>query len=444
MALVRRLAGTALFAAALTGCNAPAGGSKLARDENRKIDTLNRCAEELEQAEKRPILVARSQTPEVLPPVRLGAPTPMTTPVVPPLVGDGPAPAEGIRVPDNIAPVNPIKPASGLEPVTPPSPGPSTLMPRLEGDSQVRIVASIGNNPIYESEVREAVYQRMGELIRLTDSQRVVREREIFREELRKIIERELVLEEMTAALTAKKQTAALGKLRDAAAKEADQRLKEFKKERGIPSDAEFRDVLRSQGLTYSGIRRQIERGFMMQTYLREKLSSKMDTVSLADVREYYTSHADEFKAEERIQWQDIFVANDRFKTQDEARQYAAGIAARAGKGEDFAKMAAQLSMGDSKFRDGAGIGEKAGEIFPQELEPTILALKKDQVTVKETETGFHVLRIADRTYAGVKAYDEKLQNDVRRRLQAQIFEREAKRFVDTLWKRTQPQIWEK
>jgi parvulin-like peptidyl-prolyl isomerase len=104
----------------------------------------------------------------------------------------------------------------------------------------------------------------------------------------------------------------------------------------------------------------------------------------------------------------------------------------------------ADYGMGDSKLRNGAGVGTKAGEIFPPELEPTILALKQGQVAVKETETGYHILRVAERTYAGPRPYDEKLQAEIRRRLQNEIFEREAKRFVDTLWKRVQPQIWDK
>jgi hypothetical protein len=389
-------------------------------------------------------MVARSQSPEVLPPVRLGTPTPMT----PPTPGITP-PADGIRSPDIVAPGDPppIKPATGTDPITGPAIPPSatpTPLPRLEGDSQVRIVASIGNNPIYESEVKEAVYQRMGELLRVTESQRAAREHEMFREELRKIIERELVLDEMTAALSAKKQTAALTKLRDAAAKEADQRLKEFKKDRGIPTDAEFKEALRSQGLTLTGIRRQIERGFMMQTFLREKLSPKMDSIGLTDVREYYLAHADEFKAEDHVKWQDLFVLNEKFKSPQEAKQYADAMAQRASRGEDFAKLAGEFSMGDSKFRNGAGVGEKPGEIFPPELEPTILALKQGQITVKEMESGYHVLRIAERSYAGTRPYDEKLQSEIRRKLQSQILEREAKRYVDSLWKHAQPQIWDK
>lgn len=325
MALVRPSAVTAVYAVLLAAGCTSGPGSPQARDENRKMDCLTRSAQELEREASRPILVARSQDTEVLPPVRLGTPTA----AAPSLSPDKPAPATDIRLPDT----TPVVPAGGSKPVsvteTPTTAAPT--VPRLEGDAQVRIVASIGNNPIYESEVREAVYQRMSELIRLSESQRTVREKEIFREELKKIIERELVIDDMTAALTARKQTSALTKLRTEASKEAENRLKEFKKDRGIPNDTEFQTVLRAQGLTLAGIKRQIERGFIMQTYLRDKLSPKLDALGLAEVREYYASHLNEFQADDRVKWQDLFVLTERFKSVEEARLYANQLAARGG-----------------------------------------------------------------------------------------------------------------
>ncbi|HEX3150336.1 MAG TPA: peptidyl-prolyl cis-trans isomerase [Gemmataceae bacterium] len=465
MALVRRSAksalGAGLLALGVVGC--AGSGSQQALDENRKMDCLTRCGKELEQKQASPpVLVARSQGPAVeeLPPVKLGVPAPAGTPALPPLppaAGSSAVPAEGIRLPDGVTPITPpvaappVVPVGGNGPSLPPSPpapaapAPSAVSrfdPSNDVQVQVRIVASIGNNPIYESEVWEMVYQREGELQRLTSEQRAARQKEIFKEELRKIIDRELVIDELTAQLTRTKQTSAMTKLKDAASKEAEARLKDFKKERGIPNDDIFKEALRSQGLTMAGIRRQIERGFMMQTFLREKMSSYMDKVGLSEVRDYYQSHPEEFQADDRVKWQDLFVLNERFKSPDEARQFAAGMARKAANGEDFAKLAETNSMGDSKFRKGAGIGEKAGEIFPADLEPTILALKPGQVTVKETDAGLHVIRIADRTYAGLRPYDEKLQGEVKRKVQAQIYEREVRRFLDTLWKRTQPQIW--
>lgn len=444
MALVRPSALAAALAAMLAGCAGT--GSQQACDENRKMDCLIRCREELEQKAARPILVARSQSPEVLPPIRLGTPVHTGGPALPPPpTTESTAPAPGIRLPDltpatPATPTPPVRPAAATGPTLPA--GPAATVPKLEGDAQVRIVASIGNNPVYESEVREAVYQRMGELFRLPESQRAVREAEIFREELRKIIERELVLDEMTANLTQRKQTAALSKLKQEASKEADNRLKEFKKDRGIPNDEEFKSALRSQGLTLAGIKRQLERGFMMSTYLREVVSKRLENIGLNEIREYYATHADEFKADDKVKWQDLFVLAERFRSPAEARQYADALAAKAAKGDDFAKLAAAYSMGDSKFRNGAGIGEKPGEIFPQDLEPTILALKPGQVTVKETETGFHVLKVTERTYAGPRPYDEKLQGEIKRKLQAKIYDQETRRLIDGLWKQAQPQIW--
>ena len=182
MALVRSSAGmavgTALLAAGLVGCASTGPGSAQARDENRKMDCLTRLGQELERESSRPVLVARSQSPEVLPAVRLGSPIPAP---MPPANIDRPVPASEISAPGIVIP--PIKPVSDIGPALPPvevpatpSASPSTAVPQLEGDAQVRIVASLGNNPIYESEVREAVYQRLSELIRLPDAQRAVRE----------------------------------------------------------------------------------------------------------------------------------------------------------------------------------------------------------------------------------------------------------------------------
>src|SRR5258708_37942468 len=99
----------------------------------------------------------------------------------------------------------------------------------------------------------------------------------------------------------------------------------------------------------------------MMQAYMRERVGASMDKIGLADVREYYAAHPNEFQAEDRVKWQDLFVLFERFKTPDEAPQYAAGLAARAGRGGDFGKLVAGLRNGGGKVPNRAGIGEKTG-----------------------------------------------------------------------------------
>lgn len=429
MALVRRSArrlAAAAIVVGLSGC-AARPGTQTAWAENQKMDCLTRCGQELERQASAPSVV-RSQAPEVLPPTRLGRAEVGTDKPAPgrPAVVD---PA-GVAAPDVVVPVAAKAPVTAV-----PADAPA-------GDPQVRIVASIGKTPIYEGEVREAVYNRLSEFNRLPEAQRLAKEKDLFREELRRIIERELVLDEMTARLTALKQTAALGRVREGANKEAEFRVKEIKKEIGVPNDEVFKDVLRARGLTLDGLKRQFARGYMMQSYLRQTAAQKMDVVGLNDVREYYAAHADEFKAEDKVVWLDLFVMTSRFKTPDEARIYAAHMHARAAKGEDFARLAGEHGMGDSKFRNGAGIGEKPGEIFPQDLEPTLLEMKAGQVLTKETEAGYHVLKVTERTRAGTKPLDDKVQAEIRKKVQGQVYERESKRLIETLWKRSQPQIW--
>jgi peptidyl-prolyl cis-trans isomerase SurA len=409
----------AFLVTSFSGCTSPGADSALAQAENDKMDCLTRCGEELERkAQSSQPSVARSQAPEVLPPTSVGTPTAQ------------PGRASVQSTPESKTGIATVAASD------PPAP------PMIEGDTQVRIVASIGNTPIYESEIREAVYQRLVETIRLTEAEKAVKEKAMYREELRNIIEREMVIDDLTATLTARKQTAALGKLKEAASKEADNMVKMFKKERGLTSDEEFKSVLRSQGLTLTGLRRQLERSTMMRFYMTEKVGTKTETVELIDIREYYDSHQADFKAEESLKWHDIFVAANEFKTAQEAKQYAEQVLARAQKGEDFTKLAEQYGQGDTKARKGVGSGEKPGDIFPPEFEPTLLKMKKGQVHVLVSENGYHILKVSEHVQAGTLPLDEKLQAVIRKKVQEQTFNRERRRYIETLWKRVQPQIW--
>ena len=175
---------------------------------------------------------------------------------------------------------------------------------------------------------------------------------------------------------------------------------------------------------------------------MQEKVSARMDSIGLGDIREYYEAHGNDFMAEDNVQWMDLFVMKEKFAAPADAKKYAEGLLAQLKNGADFGTTAAKSGHGDSALRNGAGIGEKPGEIFPPELEPAVFRLKSGQIAIEETETGYHIIKIIDRTVAGRRPLDEKLQAEVKRKVQAQIFEREAKRYVDTLWKRSQPQVW--
>jgi hypothetical protein len=384
-------ASLALFAA---GCTHTLDEERDLRVANQRLDTLEKCQEELARSDS--LSVARSQAPTGNPPT------------IVPVTG------------------NTID---------------SKANSPLQGDAQVRIVATIGTTPIYEREVREAVYQRLPEIINLTAADRKAKEKEMFNEELRRIIERELILDELFAVLTQKKQTNALSQLKDGAAKDAEQRIRDIQKRAKIPTEDELRFFLQSQGLTVTGVKRHFERSFMMSAYLGERLRPKVNSISLVDIRDYYEEHGDEFKTNDRVKWQDMFVRVDRFRSKEDAKKYADWLLNRVIQGDDFAKLAAEYDQGDSKLRGGFGFGEERGKIFPPELEAPVFSMKQGQATLIDFESGYHIIHIAERTVAGKRPFDEQVQLEIRRKLQSLVNDREYKKIVDTLWRRSQPQI---
>ena len=54
-------------------------------------------------------------------------------------------------------------------------------------------------------------------------------------------------------------------------------------------------------------------------------------------------------------------------------------------------------------------------------------------MAVVEMEPGFHVVRVAERSYAGRRPFDDKTQAEIRRKIQAKVSEREFRRVVDGL-----------
>src|SRR5262249_39678237 len=147
-----------------------------------------------------------------------------------------------------------------------------------------------------------------------------------------------------------------LQKLKEAAGVEADKRLRDIKQSLKVATDEEMKAVLQNQGLTIDGVRKQVERNFIMMDYVRNKIHPIVTRISLQEIREYYDAHSDEFKIDDKLRWQDIFIDASRFPDVVAGRRYVEQLLARAKAGEDFAKLAVEFDHGDSKLRNGDGL----------------------------------------------------------------------------------------
>jgi hypothetical protein len=318
--------------------------------------------------------------------------------------------------------------------------------PARNGTPRIKVVAVIGaGNIVTDEEVWESVRQRSGEYVTLVDGpggKQVVRddarEKALYTEELRRIVERELILDEMYARLKKVGKAQVIDEIKDFAGKAADRQIREFKKNTRAHSDEEFALILGTQGLTQPVIRRQLERQMMAEEYVRSTLKERGKAVGLSEVRTYYDAHPDEFRTTDRVKWQDIFISFNRFPNPRAAYDHALTVqAAAAAPGADFAALSKAHDQGLAGQQGGEGIGEVRGEIQPPDVEPAVWALAAGQVSgLVETPAGYHVIKVVERQTAGVRPFDEKTQADVKRKLTRLLQEREYKRLVEDLWRR--------
>lgn len=354
-------------------------------------------------------------------------------------------------------PAGPIAVPSG--PITP-LPSPSTPIPARavppsaptvvnaggtpQGETQIRVVAMIGSDTVItDDEVWQMVRQRAFEYIKLTGTERDSREKEVFREELRKLIERELILNDFLGKIK-KNKPQVLEELKEEANRSALKQLKQFKAANKFPSEEAFVEALKVMGISQKSLLRQLERNSMMSIYINQYMKDKTKVVSLAQVTKYYADHQDEFMVEDQVKWQDLFISYRYFATPAEAKQYADNLAKQAAGGADFVKLVKEHGHGDSKLREGEGIGNKRGAISPPELEATVFKLQPGQVSAPiPTETGLHIVKVQERELAGVRPFDEKVQSFIRMKLGSLVQKAEYEKLVEDLWRKTTVKVIE-
>ena len=305
---------------------------------------------------------------------------------------------------------------------------------------QVRTVATIGaDTVITDEEVWQMVRQRImtGQLKPAPGLDLKQQEKLIFQEELRALIERELILAEFVSRIK-KNSPRMVMDLTDQAKQMANGKIGQFKEQYKITSDEQLTEALASQGIIYPILARQLERGAMLEIYLSAALKDKGKDISLREVERFYAEHPKEFATEDKVVWLDLFVSHARFNSPDDTQLYANWLLDQANAGADFAGLVAKYGHGDSTLRNGLGVGETPETIRPVELAPQVLALKQGQVSgLIPSATGIHILKIRERQVAGVRPFNAQVQSAIREKLAFDAKVREKERIVEDLWRKT-------
>jgi peptidyl-prolyl cis-trans isomerase D len=158
-------------------------------------------------------------------------------------------------------------------------------------------------------------------------------------------------------------------------------------------------------------------------------------TVPDADVEKFYTEHAREFETPHQVRAAHVLVAVGQTggsEAEDKAKAKVADVIRRAKAGEDFAKLAAEVSEDPGSKGNGGELGYVSkGEMVPP-FEAALFTLKKGELSPEpvRTQFGFHAIKVLDIREASRKALKD-VSAQIRGRLAADAAEAAAKAKAD-------------
>ncbi len=189
--------------------------------------------------------------------------------------------------------------------------------------------------------------------------------------------------------------------------------LDNIKKENKLETEEKFLAALKQEGMTVDDLRRSIERRMLIDRVQQIEVMQKVG-ITDEEAKNYYAAHPDEFRPQSTVTLREILVAvpvgdgkNVNVAQDEEALAKAEAARARITAGEDFGKVAADVSDAPSKANGGL-----IGPINRNELAPALLelleGLKPGEVTKPlRSQRGYQLIKLESVTSSDVQPFDQ-------------------------------------
>jgi peptidyl-prolyl cis-trans isomerase SurA len=184
-----------------------------------------------------------------------------------------------------------------------------------------------------------------------------------------------------------------------------------IRKEQGLVDDAKFQQALAQENMTLEDLRKQLERQMLIEQVQRQEIGPKLN-ITEEEARQYYARHPEEFTESSSITLREIFVevpateGGVSVAKDDEAKMKIAGLRARVLKGEDFAKLAAEMSDSPSKANGGL-IGPFSRADMSPQLQQLVDTMKPADISPAiRTTRGYQIFKLETLKAAALQPFD--------------------------------------
>jgi peptidyl-prolyl cis-trans isomerase SurA len=225
----------------------------------------------------------------------------------------------------------------------------------------------------------------------------------------------------------------------------SDQQFKEIveniRKEQNLEDEKKFQQALQQEGLTIDDLRRNIERQMLISRVQQDEVGSKL-SITEEEARQYYRTHQQQFAEPASVTLREILIeVSTETKSgqpgvnvgQDDAGAKRAGeVRARITGGEDFGKVAAEVSAAPSKANGGL-IGPIAVNELSPALQQLLQSMKPGDVTQPvRTARGYQILKLETFKPSAVQPF-ESVRDVVAERVHGERQRTEVRKFLTRL-----------
>jgi parvulin-like peptidyl-prolyl isomerase len=169
--------------------------------------------------------------------------------------------------------------------------------------------------------------------------------------------------------------------------------------QKNFGSEEELKKQIEAAGETVDKVKKGLHDRLAQERWIDDQIKDKVN-VSDADAEDFYKKNPEQFKAPEQVRASHILVKVDQDAKPEEvvAKQKAAqAIADRVKKGEDFSKLAKELSEDPSAKQNSGDLDFFTKEAMVPEFSKAAFSMKKDEISDPvRSQFGFHIIKVTD------------------------------------------------
>jgi peptidyl-prolyl cis-trans isomerase C len=201
------------------------------------------------------------------------------------------------------------------------------------------------------------------------------------------------------------------------------------------PDKAKFKEFLTQWDISEDKIKKNIKRHTAIQELIKTSVTDKIK-INNNDVKKFYDANPEKFKSPEEIKAGHILIKLDPKKASDAekaaAKKKLNAVKDRLAKGEDFGKLAKEVSEGPSN-KTGGDLGYFSKGQMVKPFEDAAFALKKGQVSdIVETQFGYHLIKVFDKKPAKMLTFNE-VKDRLTEQLKQQKAQQKAVAYIEKL-----------